>query len=340
MGDILHSLPAVTALRRAHPGWTLGWAVEPQWAELFRAHADAAAGSAAMPLVDTLHLVPAKRWAKAWMHRSTRQEVLAMRCELRAQQYDVAVDLQGAVRSALLARSAGAPRILGEAAPREWAARWLFQEKVPTRGVHVIEQSIEVASAIAGDTLPFTLPLLPTDVESEAFAAVLPQPFVLLSPGAGWGAKRWPPARYGAATRSLAAEGYAVFVNSGPMELVLAREIERASGGVAQILTPSLSKLIAITRRAALVIAGDTGPLHLACALGRPTVGIFGPTDPARNGPFGNDFRVLRHPESRRDHTRRAQPEAGLLTITPEAVTAAALELLAASRDFAFRGNA
>jgi heptosyltransferase-1 len=340
MGDILHSLPAVTALRRAHPGWTLGWAVEPQWAEMFRAHADAAAGSPGMPLVDALHLVPAKRWARAWMHSSTREEVLAMRRELRAQHYDVTVDLQGAVRSALLARSAGAHRVIGEAAPREWAARWLFQEKVPTRGVHVIEQSIEVASAIAGDTLPFTLPLLPTDAESEAFAAALPQPFVLLSPGAGWGAKRWPAARYGAVARALAAQGFYVCINSGPMELTLAEEIVQSSGGAAQILTPSLSKLIAITRRAALVIAGDTGPLHLACALGRPTVGIFGPTDPARNGPYGNDFRVLRHPESRRDHTRRAQPEAGLLTITPEAVTAAALELLAAPQTSALRGNA
>jgi len=106
MGDILHSLPAVTALRRAHPEWTLGWAVEPQWSELFCA-AHATPGTAGMPLVDALHMVPAKRWAKAWMRRSTREEVMAVRRELRAQHYDVAVDLQGAVRSALLARSAG-----------------------------------------------------------------------------------------------------------------------------------------------------------------------------------------------------------------------------------------
>jgi heptosyltransferase-1 len=86
--------------------------------------------------------------------------------------------------------------------------------------------------------------------------------------------------------------------------------------------------LIALTRRIALTIAGDTGPLHLACALGRPVVGIYGPTDPRRNGPFGTRFKVLRNPESQRDHTRRAEPEAGLLTIAPEAVLQAALELL------------
>jgi heptosyltransferase I len=95
------------------------------------------------------------------------------------------------------------------------------------------------------------------------------------------------------------------------------------------VLQSTIAELIAVTRRAVLVIGGDTGPLHLASALGRPVVGIFGPTDPARNGPFGGRFRVLRHPDSRRDHTRHAAPEPGLLTITPGAVMAAAMELLA-----------
>jgi heptosyltransferase-1 len=89
----------------------------------------------------------------------------------------------------------------------------------------------------------------------------------------------------------------------------------------------SIAELIAITRRSALVIGGDTGPVHLACALGKPVVGIYGPTDPARNGPWGVPFRVLRHPESRRDHSRRSAPEAGLLTIEPEEVLAAVDEL-------------
>jgi len=93
-------------------------------------------------------------------------------------------------------------------------------------------------------------------------------------------------------------------------------------------LTCTLAQLIALTRRIDLAIAGDTGPLHLACALGRPVVGIYGPTDPSRNGPFGTRFTVLRSPESRRDHTRNAAPEAGLLTIQPEAVLRAAEKLL------------
>ena len=115
-------------------------------------------------------------------------------------------------------------------------------------------------------------------------------------------------------------------VNAGPGEEPLAATI--ASGG-AVTLTATLPQLIALTRRIALCIGGDTGPLHLASALGRPVVGIYGPTDPSRNGPYGTRARVLRSPDSRRDHSRRSEPEPGLLTIAPDDVLRAADELLA-----------
>jgi heptosyltransferase I len=123
-----------------------------------------------------------------------------------------------------------------------------------------------------------------------------------------------------------------VLVNAGPQEQAIAAEVVRASGSAAQAPEFTLERLIALTRRVCLVIAGDTGPLHLSCALGKPVVGIYGPTDPGRNGPFGVPFRVLRHPESKRDHTRHAEPEAGLLTITPDEVVAAAMDLLQVKR--------
>ncbi len=327
MGDILHSLPAITALRQAHPEWVIGWAIEPQWRGLFCADGSQPR-SDSMPLVDRLHVVPAKRWARAPLSAATLADIRRVRHELRAMHYDVAVDLQGAVRSAMVARWARTKRVIGEAEPREWAAKWLFDRRVSTTGVHVIEQSMEVANAIAGENLQIPMPLLPRDPAAEAKAADLPQPFVLISPGAGWGAKRWPPERYGAVARHLAAGGYGVVINSGPAEEHLAQAIEANSDGAARVLPLDMTGLIAVTRRTSLAIAGDTGPLHLASALGKPVVGIYGPTDPARNGPFHCPHRVLRHPESVRDHARRSEPEAGLLTITPEAVTEAALELL------------
>ncbi len=329
MGDILHALPAITALRRAQPEWYLGWAVEPQWRSLLAAHENAVRGPE-MPLVDCLHVVPAKRWARNPFAGTTLAEISAMRRELRAAEYDVCIDLQGAVRSALIARAASPKRLIGEAAPREWAAKYLFGERVATHGVHVIEQAAEVASAAAGVRLEPVQPWLPHDAAAERWCerSLPPGRLVVLNPGAGWGAKRWPSARYAEVARELAARGMVVVANAGPGEEGLAQEVASSSGGAALALTPTLNELIALVRRSALVIAGDTGPLHLACAVGKPVVGIFGPTDPARNGPFGCANRVLRHPESRRDHTRRAEPETGLLTITPAAVLAAADELL------------
>ncbi len=332
MGDILHALPAVTALRMAHPGWVIDWVVEPRWRALLAAEGSAGRGPS-QPLVDRLHFAPARAWRKAPLSRKTLHEIKALRSALHSGDYDAVLDLQGAIRSAIIGRMAGCRRLIGEAVPREQAASWLFTERVATRGAHVIEQDVELASAVAGDTLKPATPWLPVDPPAGAWAdEILPpaagQAVVLINPGAGWGAKRWPVERYADVARGLIDLGLRVLVNTGPGEEPLAETIVH-SAAAATPLACSLDELIALTRRVDLVIAGDTGPLHLACALGRPVVGIYGPTDPSRNGPFGTRFKVLRGPGSRRDHTRRAEPEAGLLTIQPEDVLRAASELLA-----------
>jgi len=336
MGDILHALPAVTALRVKHPGWFIGWAVEPQWRGLLAAEGAAIRGMS-MPIVDQLHIVPAKEWGRHPISARTIKQIRQTRHELRAAQYDVCVDLQGAVRSAVIGKWAHPRRLVGEQKPREWAARYLFDEHVPTQGAHVIEQAVEVGNAVVHEELPTMLPWLPASECAERYcdaqlAAFNGKSVVILNPGAGWGAKRWPAERYGEVARMFAEKGYGVVINSGPVEEALAKEVNAASGNAALVLSPALDELIALTRRTSLVIAGDTGPLHLASALGKPVVGIFGPTDPARNGPFGGNFRVLRHPESKRDHSRRAEPEAGLLTISSSEVWSAAMELLEDAR--------
>lgn len=335
MGDVLHALPAVTALRQAHPGWVIDWVVEPAWCALLSAHCETGDFSRgpAQPLVDHLHLASTKAWRHHLFSSSTRHEISNLRAILKSCHYDAVLDLQGAVRSAVIGHMAGCRRRVGESRPREWAARWWFTERVATNGTHVIEQDVELASAVAGDDLAPLQPLLPVDPAAEAWCDALlapcaRQPVVLLNPGAGWGAKRWPVERYAAVAATLAAQGDCVLVNAGPGEEALANAIAAQSEGAARAILSTLSQLVALTRRVALVIGGDTGPLHLASALGRPVVGIYGPTDPARNGPFGTRARVLRSPQSRRDHSRRAQPEAGLLTITPDAVLEAAHSLL------------
>jgi heptosyltransferase-1 len=252
---------------------------------------------------------------------------------MKAGEYDAVIDLQGAIRSAVLARLASGKRLIGEAEPRERGARWLFSERISTHGTHVIEQDIELASAVAGDKLAPVPPLLPVDPAAEAWADKIlsssnNKPIVLINPGAGWGAKRWPVERYAAVAQCLVAGGCRILINVGPGEEPLADVILSQTAGAATPLVCSLAQLIAVTRRIDLAIGGDTGPLHLACALSRPVVGIYGPTDPSRNGPFGTRFIVLRSPESRRDHTRHQAPESGLLTIQPDAVLRAANALL------------
>jgi len=344
MGDILHALPAVTALRQAHPSWQIGWVVEPRWAPLLTAGnegtreqgepANSEGRDSAMPVVDHLHFARTREWKQRPLSGETRRGIFALRKELRAAAYEVVLDLQGAIRSATIARMSGARRRIGEARPREWPAQWFFTECVATRGAHVIEQDLELASAVVGDVLAPVDPLLPVDPEAERWCDAwlaaatpdAPRPIALIVPGAGWGAKRWPAERYGAVALGLAERGFSILVNCGPGEEALAAPI--VASGAAVPLSVTLPQLIAVTRRITLCIGGDTGPLHLASALGRKVVGIYGPTDPSRNGPFGTRCRVLRSPESRRDHSRRSAPEPGLLTISPDDVLRAAGELV------------
>jgi heptosyltransferase I len=358
MGDILHALPAVTALRLAHPDWEIGWVVEPRWQALLKAGTEGTGeqgnkgraeqrpeinlprGSetpvrdVAMPVVDRLHFAPSREWKRHPLSANTRTAINELRRELRAAGYNAVLDLQGAIRSAVIARMSGCVRRIGEAHPREWPAQWLFTERVATHGAHVIQQDVELASAVAGDALSVAAPLIPVDAEAEKWAAAwlaetfsgATRPIALITPGAGWGAKRWPPERYAVVAKGLAERGMHVVVNAGPGEESIATAI---ASGCTVVLIATLPQLIAFTRRIALCIGGDTGPLHLASALGRPVVGIYGPTDPSRNGPYGTRARVLRSPDSRRDHSRRAAPDPGLLTILPEDVLRAADELLA-----------
>jgi heptosyltransferase I len=332
MGDVLHAMPAVAALRAQLPECHLGWVIEPKWAPLLQSGAPSVPRSPAMPLVDVVHTANARGWARQPFAASTWRAMRRLRQELRAERYDLAIDLQGAVRSALIGRASGAP-LVGEAEPRERPAKWFFQRRVATSGIHVIEQATEVVAGATGMPLTPELPPLPLDYSAEERVNAMlreAKPLVLLHPGAGWGAKRWPAERYGAVAARLASRGYRVVVNRAPGEEALATDVARSSGGAAEEIATDMAELIAMTRRCALVIGGDTGPAHLSCALGKPVVGIYGPTDPARNGPWGVPSRVLRHPESRRDHARRSTPEAGLLTIEPEEVLSAVDELMGA----------
>ena len=337
MGDIIHTLPAVTALRRAFPEASLGWIVEERWAELLCTLPEPRSGprSTRRPLIDRVHTVNTMSWRRSLFSTQTWEQIAAGLSELRAQRYQVAVDFQGAVRSALLARWSGAPVVYGVAQPRENVASMFYTRQAMTRGSHVVEQNFSLAEAVARRPLQIPEIEFPHDAAAEKQCEDRLRQisdFVLLNPGAGWGAKQWPAERYGQVARHLAEDGVKSLINFGPGEELLVRAVESASESTAQGIACSLTDLIALTRRARLFVGGDTGPMHLAAALRVPVVAIFGPTNPARNGPFGTRSIVLRNPASPTTHSRRAQPDPGLLEIGSDEVVAAARKLLRSDR--------
>ena len=345
MGDVIHTLPAVHALRAAFPQAMIGWIIEERWAELLCASGTPRRGprSPQRPLVDWVHTVSLKTWRKSLFAIQTAQQIVRVWNDVRSVGYDVAVDLQGAIRSAVLARWSGARVVYGAAEPRESPASLWYTRRAMARGAHVIEQNLSVAEAVAGTKLSVPPVELPRDPDAQRLidqrlAEVGPGDFAILNPGVGWGAKRWPAERYGSVAKALAKDGVRAIINYGPGEEDLARETEAASNGSAKPMKCSLTELVALTRRARLFIGGDTGPMHLAAALQVPVVAIFGPTDPARNGPYGTRNIVLRNPASFTTHARRPQPDEGLLKISAEAVAEAARSLLAETPRTAIHG--
>ncbi len=333
MGDILHALPAVAALRERHPGWHIGWAVEPRWCELFQTSADFDRASRSggrgerMPLIDQWYPVPTRLWREHPFSLSTLSDIRSTRLELRGQRFDLAVDLQGSLKSAAVGRMADAKDFVGPADPRERPAKHLYRTRISTSAPHVVDQACEILGGAIGESLQPAPVTLPTDPEDELWADRIAGPFILLAPTAGWRAKEWPVERFGLIAAHLGRLGYRVVVNEtlGNRD---ADAVIAASQGHATLVPSSIAQLIALTRRASLVLAGDTGPLHLGAALGRPVVGLFGPTDPDRTGPWDTPSRVLRHPSSVTNHGRNAPTDPGLLHITVEEVLGAVLSLL------------
>jgi lipopolysaccharide heptosyltransferase I len=282
LGDIVHALPVADALRRAWPEARLDWLVDARYRPL-------------LDLADGLDGVEA--WASPAVLGP--QGLAAVVRRLRATAYDVALDLQGLLKSAVLARLSGAARVVGfgHAHLREPAARWCYTETVePEDAGHVVEKNLAMLRALdlpAGAAGPrFALRASPTTVSGEVEAEVRrlgASGCAVLNPGANWPNKRWPPARFGALARELRQRhGWASCVLWGPSEEVLAREVAAASGGCAFIAPRTdLADVLAVAGGARVVVSGDTGPMHLAAARGTPVVGLFGPTSSTRNGPWG-----------------------------------------------------
>lgn len=293
LGDVVHAIPAVAALRAAYPGAEIDWLVE-------------AKHRAIVDLVTSIDrsIVLERASVSGWV------DVIR---QLRLKAYDVAIDLQGLLKSAVFARASGAARVVGFSIwhLREKTARPFYSDTASPEERHVVRQNLRLLAAIGIDDETVRFPL--RDVVSPVLDEVLRrigsgQRFALVNPGAAWPNKRWPASRYGEVASFVRDVcGLIPVVLWGPGEERLAEEVVDSSSGAA-IRAPAttIADLLALSRAAALVISGDTGPLHIAAATGTPTVGIFGPTDPLRNGPWdADDVAVSRYEQCGCHYDRR-----------------------------------
>jgi heptosyltransferase-1 len=325
MGDVLHALPAVTALCRARPEWTIDWVVDPRWAPLL---VDAEGRG---PAVRRAHLAETKVWSKRPLSGMTRRSIFALRRALRAERYDLVVDMQGTIRSAVIGWMAGAAEVAGYSDPRELQAAMLYSRKMTRRHAHVVEQGAALLGEACGVALSpsdVELPRIP-DAETWAEHAVLARPLLMLAPGGSWGAKRWPSERFGEVARAMRSNVRDRLVNASSDNDVLAASVVGYSDGAARMLPCDVAQLVALMRRVDLFVGGDSGPGHLAAALGVPMVALFGPTDPARNGPWGpGEKTVLRSAASITSHKRVSEVDPGLAEIPVAEVVEALRKLI------------
>jgi len=294
MGDIIHTLPAVASLKQSFPQAHLTWLVERRWQPLLEDN----------PSIDEV----------AHLERDSIGALFRTWRFLRARKWDAAIDFQGLLKSAVVASAAHPERIYGfhHSQVRERAAAVFYSNKLLSTAVHVVDRNLELAVAAGASATVRTFALPKGLAEGD-----LPSgDFVLASPLAGWGSKQWPMEHFRVLAELLAREFRL------PLVLNLPAEQRCRAADLEPCLThfSGLAGLIHATRRAAAVVGVDSGPLHLAAALGKPGVAIFGPTDPARNGPYGGSLAILRSPQATTTYKRGAAIDRSMSDISPSQV--------------------
>lgn len=317
LGDIVHTFPAVSGLRKSFPNSEVVWLTHPKWEFLVRS-----AG-----LAHEVWTIDTRDWAN----------VRAILTRIRKHRFHAAIDYQGLWKSAALSFLARVPRRIGFSSEtvREWGVPFLYTDRVhASAGRHISDQNGEL-SAHAGAFVPtgevsLNIPAQDQTVVSARLQAEGIDDYIVLSPGGGWRSKCWPADRYGKLAQRIEQEfSIRCVLNAGPAETELVAQVSAAAANAKPYsFVGSLGQLMALLRGARAVIAGDTGPLHLADALGTPVIAIFGPTDPVRNGPYRKSGVVLRWEGASTTYKRRNEPDESLMHISVDEVVNALRGLL------------
>jgi lipopolysaccharide heptosyltransferase I len=327
IGDIVHALPAVAALGQSFPRAEIHWLIENRYAPLL----------AGNPYVQRIIPLDTLSWRGSLPPLSVLKVMVKTLMGLRGSAYQAVVDFQGLWKSALIALLTGAKERVGLAGPwlREPGAAILYTERVSAAGrQHVVEESLALVEYLGARVGLWQFPL-PHTPEADHYvddrlARLQARDFMIINPGGGWKAKRWAPENYALLLRHLESRFSGKLLLTGsPEENELISGILKSAGTKRAFYFPSsVVQFIALARRAKLFLGGDTGPLHLAAAVGTPLVAIHGPTDPARNGPF-NKADIALYNQAPVNHSRRHPNAAYIEGISVESVRAAIEERLA-----------
>jgi lipopolysaccharide heptosyltransferase I len=312
LGDVVHAIPVAAALRRAYPDARIDWLVSAKHREILDL----------VPAIDRRLVINDRPSGGSGQAERGGASLWRAIGELRRAKYDVVLDLQGLIKSALLARLSGAPRVVGFSSSysRERLARMFYTESYdPGRGGlydaretrHVVAINLGLLALLGMAAEAPEFPIEDVDSAVARWASERAHGrYALLNPGAAWPNKRWPPSRLAAVASALhIRHGLMSVVLWGPGEDALAQAVVAAAPDAA-LLSPktTIADLVALARGAALMVSGDTGPTHIAAALGAPVVGIYGPTRPARNGPLSpKDLTVSRDAICHCHHLRRCK---------------------------------
>ena len=282
LGDIVHSLPFLAAVKNSSPSTEVHWVVAKGLHDLLDDH----------PLVDKLWIIDKNKWKKIGSAHETFKEWRQLSCALKRERYDLVVDLQGLFRSGLIAYLSGTAERVGFSEARE-GSRFFYTHRIQGgRDIHAVDRYLKVAATLGyrTDAVEFPLPAVPLP---STVSSMLPDEYAVIAPATGAAAKRWPAERFGRLASRLPLPS--VVIGSGA-DAQLATEVVSASGGKAISLAgcTSIRETISVIRGGKLFISSDTGPMHLAAALGVPVFAVFGPTNPLRTGPYGNRSTIIR----------------------------------------------
>ncbi|MDB5297347.1 MAG: lipopolysaccharide heptosyltransferase [Phycisphaerales bacterium] len=315
VGDVVHGLPVLDLLKRRWPGAAVSWLVTPACAGVLDGH----------PLLAEVIRFDRKRYGQAWRRPAELRGLLDFAAGLRARRFDLAIDLQGLFRSGWLTFQTGAPVRVGLADAREMAGLfYTHRVNVGRREQHAVERYLCVAEALGAGRGPVRFPFAATAADAASVAARVPPRYAVLFPGTNWPTKRWPAEKFAALVNPLRERfGLEAVVAGAPNEVELGARVVGAAAYLAGKTT--LNELVVLVAGAALVVSNDSGPMHVAAALGRPLVVPFGPTNPVRTGPYGRPDSVVRlELPCSPCYSRRCSHQTCLRGLEVEAVLAAA----------------